>query len=217
MAASALLGLSLLVIGESHMSAKEYLINPLHDELTKQGAIVHSVGACGSNAGDWLKISPAPCGGDRKGNQKAVFKGRDATTTPIQQLIAADKPDLIVMIIGDTMASYGKPFPQTWAWQNVTNLTKVIADSHVACIWVGPAWGNSGGKYVKTDERVKYMSTFLKNNVAPCTYVDSLSFSKPSQWETLDGEHFTPPGYKSWSNQITESIVASPFVASRKK
>ena len=41
MAASALLGLSLLVIGESHMSAKEYLINPLHDELTKQGAIVH--------------------------------------------------------------------------------------------------------------------------------------------------------------------------------
>lgn len=217
MAASALLGLSLLVIGESHMSAKEYLINPLHDELTKQGAIVHSVGACGAGAGDWLKISPAPCGGDRKGSEKPVFKGRAATTTPIQQLIASDKPDLIVMIIGDTMASYGKPFPQTWAWQNVTNLTKAIAATNTACIWVGPAWGNSGGKYVKTDERVKYMSTFLKNNVAPCTYVDSLSFSKPGQWETLDGEHFTPLGYKSWSNQITESIVNSPFVAARKK
>ncbi len=217
MAASALLGLSLLVIGDSHMSGKDYLINPLHDELTKQGAIVHSVGACGSNAGDWLKISPAPCGSDRKGSQKPIFKGHDATTTPIQQLIDSDKPDLIVMILGDTMASYGKPFSQTWAWQNVTSLTKAISATNTKCIWVGPAWGNSGGKYVKTDERVKYLSTFLKNNVAPCTYVDSLTFSKPDQWVTLDGEHFTPPGYKSWSNQIAESIVNSPFVAARKK
>lgn len=217
MAASALLGLSLLVIGESHMSANDYLINPLHDELTKQGALVHSVGACGASAGDWLKTIQVPCGGDRKGSQKAVFKGRDATTTPIQQLIAADKPDVVVIILGDTMASYGKPFPQTWAWQSVTNLTKAVTATNTACIWVGPAWGSSGGKYLKSDDRVKYMSTFLKNNVAPCTYVDSLSFSKPGEWKTLDGEHLAPSGYKAWSHGITESVVNSPFVAARKK
>jgi hypothetical protein len=217
LAATTLLGLTFLVIGESHMSLPGYLIDPLHDDLTKQGAMVYSVGACGASAGDWLKKGPVPCGAERSGNGKSAFKGRDSTTTPIKELIATDKPDVVVVIIGDTMASYGKPFPQAWAWENITNLTKEIASTKTKCVWVGPPWGNDGGKYGKTENRVQFMSKFLANNVSPCTYIDSLQFSKPKQWATLDGQHFTPAGYQAWSNAITQSIVNLPDIKQAKK
>ena len=129
MPATALAGLALLVIGESHLSQSNYLINPLHDSLSAQGAKVHAVGACGASAGDWLKTIAVPCSGDRSSGP-AVIKGRDSMTTPIKQLIATDKPDLVVIIIGDTMASYDKPaFPRAWAWQGCC--------WPVACGWPG--------------------------------------------------------------------------------
>ncbi len=217
MPALTLAGLALLVIGESHLSQANYLINPLYDDLTAQGAKVHEIGACGASAGDWLKTITVPCGAERRAGA-AVIKGRDATTTPIKQLIAASKPDLVVVIIGDTMASYdSESFPRAWAWQGVTSLTQEIAATKTACVWVGPPWGNAGGKYKKNDPRVTQMSNFLATNVGPCTYVDSLKFSKPGQWSTLDGQHFTLAGYKAWSEAITKAIGELPDVKKLKK
>lgn len=47
---------------------------------------------------------------------------------PISQLLATDKPDLVLIVMGDTMASYTKPaFPKAWLWQQTTGLTKAIA------------------------------------------------------------------------------------------
>ena len=217
MASATLAGIMMLVLGESHLSLPEYLINPLHNALTSQGAVVHAIGACGASAGDWLKTIEVPCGAERfKG--EAVFKGRAATTSPISELIAADKPDLVVIIIGDTMASYDKDgFPRAWAWQSVTSLTKEIAKTKTPCVWVGPAWGTPGGKYFKNDKRTEFMSNFLEKNVAPCAYIDSLKFSKPGQWGTLDGQHFNLAGYKSWSQSITEALASLPSVQSLKK
>jgi hypothetical protein len=210
MALSVLAGLSILVLGESHLTISGSLIESLHDELNKQGAAVHSIGACGASAQDWLVKKTVDCGADRVGTGKAVVRGPDATTTPISQLIATDKPDLVVLVIGDTMASYDKEaFPKTWAWQSVTNLTKAIAATNTRCIWVGPPWGTPGGKYKKNDVRVQLMSRFLSTNVAPCDYVDSLDFSKPGQWTTTDGQHFTVAGYKSWGAAIAKAIAAS--------
>ena len=217
MPASTLAGLALLVIGESHLSQANYLINPLHEELSSQGAKVHAIGACGASAGDWLKTVTVPCGGDRSSGA-AIIKGRDATTTPIKQLIAAEKPDVVVVIIGDAMASYDKDaFPRAWAWQGVTSLAKEIAATHTSCVWVGPPWGQAGGKYKKNDQRVEQMSNFLASNVAPCIYVDSLKFSKPGQWATLDGQHLTLAGYKSWSQAMTQAIAALPAIQGLKK
>ncbi|WP_349736806.1 SGNH/GDSL hydrolase family protein [Pseudomonas jessenii] len=211
MPTSALAGLTLLVLGESHMSLADHLLEPLHDNLTRQGAQVHSIGACGASAGDWLISKKVDCGAERKGNDKIVIKGRDATTTPIQDLIAADKPDLVVLVIGDTMASYDKPvFPKAWAWQSVTGLAKAIAATGTRCAWVGPAWGKAGGMYQKNDARTQLMSQFLAANVAPCTYIDSLTFSKPGQWITTDGQHFTVAGYQSWGNAIGDAVAKLP-------
>ena len=218
MSATLLAGLTMLVIGESHLTMPGSLIDTLPDELTKQGAHIHAIGACGANAADWLTATPVTCRADRSGKEKLVLQGRDASTVPLQTLVSERKPDVIVIIIGDTMAAYQKAsFPRTWAWNNVTSLTKAIAATGTPCVWVGPPWGKEGGKYGKTDSRTQLMSQFLASNVAPCTYVDSLTLSKPGQWQTMDGLHFTVAGYKSWATAIAQTIVNSPSAKTWKK
>ena len=211
MAASILAGMTILMIGDSHLATPDYLIATLHNDLVAQGANVHTLGVCGANAGDWLKATPGTCGGaERRGSEKAVVLGGKAATVPISQLLATDKPDLVLIVMGDTMASYTKPaFPKAWLWQQTTGLTKAIAANGTRCVWVGPNWGTEGGKYGKTFERVRTTSDFLASNVAPCTYVDSLKFSKPGQWRTIDGQHFTTSGYKEWGQAIADAVSAS--------
>jgi len=210
-ATSVLAGLTLLIIGESHMSIENHLMEPLNASLVKQGAHVHSIGACGANASDWLTTKQVDCGAEQTNNEKITIKGREATTTPVTELIARHKPDLVVVIIGDTMASYDNPsFPKTWIWQNVTSLTKAITATGTRCAWVGPAWGKEGGMYKKNNARTQLMSQFLATNVVPCTYIDSLKFSKPGQWVTVDGQHFTVAGYRSWGNAIGEALGQLP-------
>ena len=212
MAASILAGMTILMIGDSHLATPDYLIATLHNDLVAQGANVHTLGVCGANAGDWLKTTPGTCGGaERRGSEKAVVLGGKAATVPISQLLATDKPDLVLIVMGDTMASYTKPaFPKAWAWQSVTNLTKAISATGTKCVWVGPAWGKEGGMYKKNAQRTQLMSQFLAANVAPCTYVDSLKMSEPGQWVTTDGQHFTVAGYKAWGNAIADAMAKLP-------
>ena len=67
MASALLAGLTVLVIGDSHLSMPTYLIRSLHDGITQQGAQVHSLAACGIPAGDWVNLAPATCGAERVG------------------------------------------------------------------------------------------------------------------------------------------------------
>jgi len=219
MAASLLAGLTILMIGDSHLATPDYLIKSLHDNMVQQGAQVHTLGVCGSKAGDWTQVVPGACGGaERRNKDKAVVLGTKATTQPVGQLVAADKADLVVVVMGDTMADYTKPaFPKTWAWQQTTALTKAIKETGAKCVWVGPNWGTEGGKYGKTYARVEMTSKFLASNVAPCEYIDSLSFSKQGQWATIDGQHLTSMGYASWSKAITDALLKSPTVQGAKK
>lgn len=52
---NALAGLSILMIGDSHLASSAYLITTLHDSRTGQGAAVHSIGGCGVTASHWTK------------------------------------------------------------------------------------------------------------------------------------------------------------------
>ncbi|MFC4279099.1 SGNH/GDSL hydrolase family protein [Achromobacter aloeverae] len=216
---SALAGLSLLVIGESHLTLNNYLREPLQQALLAQGAAhVHTIGACGASPARWLKATPVDCGADQVDNKPAVVLGKEARTTPITDLIQKDKPDVVIVIMGDTMGSYDKPvFPKTWAWQETTGLTKAIAGTNTTCVWVGPAWGTEGGPYSKNAPRTMELSKFLASNVAPCTYIDSLKFSKPGEWQTLDGQHFTQTGYAAWTKAIVAALDASPAITKLKK
>ncbi|AZY49968.1 SGNH/GDSL hydrolase family protein [Bordetella avium] len=219
MLASLFTGLSILLVGDSHLAAPDYLITTLQDDLVKQGAQVQTIGVCGSNAGDWLKTTPGNCGGAVRTNAGPVqLKGKDAQTTPITELIAKQKPQLVVIVLGDTMAGYSNAsFPKTWAWQQTTALTKAIAGTGTACVWVGPGWGTEGGKYNKNFARVKQMSAFLASNVAPCAYIDSTQFSKPGAWATTDGQHYTAAGYKAWGDAIAKQLTTLPVVQALQK
>lgn len=209
MAASLLAGVSILIIGDSHLATPDYLIGSLHDELLKKGAQVHTLGVCGAQAGDWLKVSPGgSCGGaERRGSEKAVVLRGAASTKPIGELIASEKPDLVLVVLGDTMAAYDKPALQrAWVWQQTTKLVQAISATGTQCAWVGPNWGSEGGKYGKTYARVEQVSNLLASNVAPCSYIDSLKLSKKGQWATVDGQHLTAAGYRQWGQAISNAL-----------
>ena len=217
-----LAGMTILMIGDSHLATPGYLITSLHEDLVARGAKVHTLGICGSNAGDWLKASKAgECGAaERKDAGKVVVLSDKTYTTSISDLIAADKPDLVLVVLGDTMAGYDKPqFPKNWAWQQTTGLAKAIGATGTRCVWVGPNWGSEGNRYKKTPERVLQVSNFLAANVAPCDYINSLNFSKQGQkeWATVDGQHMTAPGYKLWGDAIDKALLDTPAVKGPKK
>lgn len=218
---SALLaGLTVLIIGDSHLSTPGYLITSLHDDLTAQGAEVYSFGACGVAAGEWMLKTPSPCGGairEKTGHVK-VLTGKAAVTTPLPKLVKTYKPNLIVVVNGDTMAAYNQPsMSKTWIWQQVSTLTKGIKASGASCVWVGPAWGSEGGKFGKTFARAEEMSKYLSEISAPCTYIDSLKMSKKGEWGTIDGQHFNNAGYRAWGAAIANAIVSPAVLPTIKK
>jgi hypothetical protein len=214
-----LAGLTVLIIGDSHMVTSGYLITTLHDDLLAQGATVDTYGMCGANAGDWVYPSTVSCGkAERVGKAGPTIDRKPNTPTyQVDALIANSHPNLIVIEMGDTMAGYGQhDFPQGWIYQQVHALTGRIAAQNIPCVWVGPPWGSEGSSYHKTFDRVKQMSEFLSTAVAPCRFVDSTQYSKEGEWPTIDGQHLTPTGYKAWGADIAGSIEQiAPQIARR--
>lgn len=204
-----LAGLTILVIGDSHMVTRDYLITTLHDDLLAQGANVDTYGMCGANAGDWVYPTTVQCGKAERIGKAApnIDRAKSTPTYQIDQVIGKSHPNLIVIEMGDTMAGYGqKSFPQAWIYQQVHALTGRIAAANIPCVWVGPPWGSEGSSYHKTFDRVKEMSAFLSTAVAPCKFIDSTQFSKPGEWPTIDGQHLTNAGYKAWGADIAGAL-----------
>lgn len=216
-----LAGMTVLMLGDSHMTGEGSLIATLHDDLLAQGAKVYSFGACGTPSGVWMKTVQPPCGSAfRLDNGPFRHRAGEAgSTKPLPELLATYHPDLIVVVNGDTMAGYkSAAMPKPWIWEQVTTLTKGIQASGASCVWVGPAWSSEGGQYGKTYARAKSMSEYLAEIVKPCVYINSLQMSQPGEWSTIpgDGMHFTLAGYQAWGDAITEQIV-SPAILSKLK
>jgi len=204
-----LVGLAALIIGDSHMVSRDHLITTLHDDLVAQGAAVNTYGMCGAVAADWIHPATVSCGkAERHGKE-----GPEIDRTPnmpsyhIEALLAKHKPNLVIVEMGDTMAAYGqRDLPQAWIYQQVHALTGRIAAQNIPCVWVGPPWGTEGTSYHKTFARVKQMSEFLATVVAPCRFIDSTQYSTAGEWPTIDGQHLTAAGYKTWGVDITSSL-----------
>jgi hypothetical protein len=214
-----LAGLAVMIIGDSHMVTRDYLITTLHDDLVAQGATVDTYGMCGANAQDWVYPGTVSCGkAERHGKQGPEINRASGTPTyQLEGLVAKHRPNLIVIEMGDTMAGYGQhDFPQAWVYQQVHALTGKIAAQNIPCVWVGPPWGSEGSSYHKTFARVKQMSEFLATAVAPCRYIDSTQFSKEGEWPTIDGQHLTSAGYRAWGADIAASLdQIAPQIARR--
>lgn len=204
-----LAGLSILVIGASHLATPGYLITSLHDRLLQSGAKVHSIGVCGATPGAWVTGEGSDCGGAERIDRGAmkISVGRTARTQPLEALVRAERPQLLVIVLGDTIAGYQDSyFPMNWASQQVAMVTSTVEALAIPCVWVGPSWGQNGGAYGKSNERVQMVSDFLARRVKPCSYINSLNFSRPGEWSTLDGQHLAPLGYKMWGDGIVREI-----------
>lgn len=212
-----LAGLTVLMIGDSHLTTEGFLISTLHDDLMQQGAKVYSFGACGTPAGVWMKRVQPPCGSAFRLDDGPVRMrmGEAGITTPLPELVKKYHPDLIVVVNGDTMAGYKDPtLPKSWIWEQVSTLTKGIKASGASCVWVGPTWGTEGSnKYGKNYARVQEMSNYLSEIVSPCIYLDSLKMEKPGEWDTIDGQHLTETGYQAWGTAITQEIVSADVLS----
>ncbi|MCX7192980.1 MAG: SGNH/GDSL hydrolase family protein [Proteobacteria bacterium] len=212
-----LAGLTVLMIGDSHLTAPGFLITSLHDDLMQQGAKVYTYGACGTPSGAWMQSIQPPCGSAfRLADGPLRVRASEAGfTKPLPELVKAYHPNLIVVVNGDTMAAYkNATLPKPWIRDQIKTLTDGIKASGASCIWVGPGWGTEGGKYGKNFARVREMSDYLADIVAPCIYINSLKMSKPGEWNTIpgDGQHYTDEGYLSWGNAITREIVSSDIL-----
>jgi hypothetical protein len=206
---ASLAGLVFLIIGDSHISTSSYFNNALHDGLRAQGAIVHSYGVCASTPEDWLRPLTFSCGGgERQDSGPAKLISQGTQPWAITGLMAQHHPDIVVVELGDTIAQYASAptLPRDEVTREVKYLTNAISARNVPCIWIGPAWGTEGGPYKKTFSRVKELSDLLARSVAPCHYIDSLTFSRPGEWPTKDGVHLTASAYPIWAGKLVDSI-----------
>jgi hypothetical protein len=208
---SALAGLVVLIIGDSHIAAKDFLLGSLQDALITQGAVVHSYGVCGSQPHDWVAQTELSCGRAERhnGDDAIIDRSPKVKTWSLEKLIDQHHPDLLIVELGDNMAGYGitPTLPKEWISFETTQMLQPIEAHHLPCIWVGPPWGSEGGASNKTFARVQDLSNYLSNIVYPCRYVDSLRFSQPGQWATYDGEHLTPDSYRLWGTDIANATI----------
>ena len=198
--AGALTGITILMIGASHMASPGYLISTLGDRLAAEGAVVQTYGACGAPPEAWITPAVTDCGTAHGSGAGPVVldRKRTARSWSVDELIAIIHPNLVLVGIGDSLASYPQPqFPREWVVGEVRTLAARIAHDGVACLWLGPGWGNERGPYFKTFARVKLLSDLLATSVAPCGYIDSLALSKRDEWPTFDGQHYTAAGCQS--------------------
>ena len=206
----ALAGLVILALGDSHMAGPSYLISSLHEALEAQGATVDSYGMCGANPDAWMQKTTVSCGrAERHGTTPTqADNGKQEYTWQINDLLAKHHPNLVIVEAADAMGGYGSPeLPKAWIYDQSHALAGRIKAANAACVWVGPVYGDVNSPYHKADDRVRELSQFLSQSVAPCVYVDSLQFAKPREWPTTDGQHLTSVGYRAWGADIANAVA----------
>ena len=212
---SALAGLSLLILGDSHWASQQNLAGVLQDQLIARGATVNSFGACGAPASVWLSARTASCGATQR-LQRDRLEGRigaPGTVTPIDELVQRYRPNMIVVSMGDSMAGYAaRATPVDSIKEDAAALTHRIRRLGLPCIWIGPSWGTEGGPFLKSFARVQEVNAVLAQSVAPCTYLDSTKLSRPGEWPTFDGTHFTAEGYRAYATALVEQITQMPEI-----
>jgi hypothetical protein len=217
---SLLLGLSLLILGDSHFGKPDYLITSLQNELIGRGAKVATYSACGSPPSIWLTVRVASCGTAQRIQSGPIAQqaGANAKTTPVDQLVATNKPNMIMVAMADTIGGYTRAeMPRDEIQEQVTALTDKIRAMNIPCLWVGPSWGTEGGPFMKTFARVEELSKYMSTIVSPCVYVDSTKLAKPGQWPTFDGQHFSVEGYKAYGAALAQQMSQMPEVLAAAK
>jgi hypothetical protein len=209
MAAPVLLGLTILMLGDSHFASNGYLVTTLQDQLISQGAKVTTYAACGAATGVWVSNGVAPCGtAERVQSGPLVAHPGPAQVPPFDAMVAQVHPNLVIIGGGDVMGGYAQGgFSPEYVGAQVNALIRRIEVQNIPCVWVGPGWGTEGGPYFKTFAKAAAINEFLATHVTYCHYIDSTKLAQPGEWPTFDGQHYTAVGYKKWGAAIDAAIL----------
>ena len=203
-----LAGLTILMIGDSHLTHKNTLVASLPEAFVAQGAKVVTYGLCSSKPEDWVDEKPLnACGYTKRVGTEHINVSMDKNDAPpnIQALMQQWHPDAVVVVFGDAMAGYSQPqMPTDWIKDQVHALVENIGSTK--CVWIGPTWGHYNPRYGKTDARTVELANLLNKEVQPCHYVDSTKLLQQKDVSTEDGLHLTSEDYSKWSQAIIQNV-----------
>lgn len=208
---SALAGLTVLVIGDSHVAFPGSMQMSLHDLLLAEGAGVHTYGGCamrpdGYYSGD-AAVRTVSCGfGERHGGGEGQTLGGEVVAPRVTDLLDRHAPDLVLIVMGDNLAAYGREVPDDLIAEQAAALTGML-EAGVPCFWAGPTWGADGPDFVKPDGDVRELARHLAGAVNPCTFLDGLALLTPEEADVRDGIHLTVEGYANWAEAIVDEML----------
>ena len=165
---------------------------------------------CGASANAWLYKTTVSCGrAERHLNTPTRFdSGKQEYTWQVNDLLNQVHPNLVIVEAADAIGGYDSPdLPKAWIYDQVHTLALKIQSANASCVWVGPVYGDVNSVYRKADDRVRGVSAFLSQSVAPCLYVDSLKFEPMAHWSTTDGQHLNDAGYRAWGVHIADAVI----------
>ena len=167
----------------------------MHDQLTNNGAVVHSYLMCGATAHDWLAKSTVSCGrGERHEKGAPVINTQQLL--PTYFAARADRQDG-----HHRRRRAGRELEPDHAWvrQEVHTLAGKIAASHISCVWIGPTWGQNKQPYPTTDASIKELTQLLSESVSPSASFSTRRGFRPAgrACRLPTGTHLLD-GYRRW-------------------
>jgi len=206
-AAGALAGLSLLIVGDSHVSAPGSLATTLHDALAAEGAAVYTAGVCAASPSHFLKGRSTTCGRVLRGPDGKLSLKVKASAPKLEALLADHAPDHVIFVFGDNMGGYRmKHLPRGFIETEVMAIVAALPEG-TGCSWMGPPWGEEGTAYRKTHARAAALNAALREASAPCHYIDVQAATGTGTIDTVDGLHPKPAGYRMWAEVASAALV----------
>lgn len=224
--------IKVLQIGDSHtvgpFGASLYESFMSHPRISKTRSIGLASASGFHYASEDRKVRTLSYGFiDRPQMQKSVTKG---TVEKLSTTLNSEKPDILVVELGDNFAGYKQNVAGTSAVKAEVDLILKQIDQSKAkpkeCYWIGPNWTDKehGKTYNKSNARARLVGSAIAKALAgKCTFIDSMKVVEKSEAITgQDGLHFngTPKGIaagKLWGRRAYEEIAAKSDLLSTPK
>lgn len=208
-----------LVIGDSHIAGP--VGDRLHQLFRDSGKDVRTIGLAGATAQTYTSPNPKERTlsfgfADRKNDSADREPGTKPRTVPeLKTLLAEQKPQRLVIELGDNFAAYRSPSAAAdkAAEAQVKKITQQIKDSQFRgrCYWITPTWTDKSGQkpYYKTNERLKEVIAIIKSNASPCQVIDSTEVIAQQEIKTTsDGLHFDSKNGSKWAQAAHAKILS---------
>lgn len=213
------LAAEVLVVGDSHNVGffGDALYQGLQDQL---GLSVRSVGLAGASGTTYaadkeaLRTLKAGFANRQRGQRVVTPAGTPVTVPKLSDLIAEEKPRLVVVELGDNFAGYKSKVPDSFVAKQVEMVLKEIEKKSPAprCFWITPVWTDQEGTglYKKTNTRLSEVNKLIKKAAGTrCTVIDStqdLGLVKTDLPVLSDGIHFGKQSGTKWGKAAAQRI-----------